>query len=239
VTGLPAGYHDAPLVPPSRDHVAAEAWVVRELPRLLLRSPRLLRVPRGRGEPVMVLPGHSSTDAWTVPLRTYLRRIGYDARGWGLGTNHGDVAALLGPVTARVQRLADDAGRPVHLLGWSLGGVLAREVARDRPDLVAQVITYGTPVVGGPAYTLARESYTEEQISRILVRVAEREQVPIPVPVTAFFSRRDRVVAWRACIDTANAVEHVEVGSTHIGLGLDPDVWEGMARLLAEDGTGP
>lgn len=234
---LPPGYHDAPLVAPSPQSVAAEAWVVRELPRLLLRSPRLLRVPRGDGEPVMVLPGHSSTDAWTVPLRAYLRRLGYDAHGWGLGTNHGDVAALLPPVTEQVEVLARRAGRPVHLLGWSLGGVLAREVARDRPDLVAQVITYGTPVVGGPAYTLARDSYTPEQISSILVRVAEREQVPIPVPVTAFFSRRDRVVAWRACIDTANDVDHVEVSSTHIGLGLDPDVWEGVARLLRQAPT--
>ena len=237
MTALPAGYHDATLVPPARENVLAEAWGVRELPRLLLRSTRLLRVPRGEGQPVMVLPGHSSTDTWTVPLRTYLRRLGYDAHGWGLGTNHGDVAALLPPVTEQVAALARRAGRPVHLLGWSLGGVIAREVARDRPDLVAQVITYGTPVVGGPVYTIMGSRYSPQTIAHILGIVEQANRTPIAVPLTSIFSRADGVVAWRASIDTVHPhTQHVEVRSTHTGLGLDPDVWLAEARRLVDPG---
>lgn len=208
--------------------------MLREVPRLLLSGPRLAGAPRGRRQPVLALPGHSSSDAATAPLRAYLGWLGYDTRGWGMGTNHGDVQALLPEVEAAVERHASSSGSPVHLIGWSLGGVLAREVARDRPDLVAQVITYGTPVVGGPTFTLAASSYGPAQVQAIAEQAAERTSVPISVPVTAFFSRRDQVVSWRACIDPDNDhVDHVEVGSTHIGLGMDPDVWLGITRRLA------
>ena len=237
---LPDGFHDEPLRPPSGRSVAMEALVLREVPRLLLSGHRLAAAPKGRRQPVMALPGHSSSDAATAPLRTYLSWLGYDARGWGLGTNHGDVQALLPHVEAAVARHMSSSGSPVHLIGWSLGGVLAREVARDRPDLVAQVITYGTPVVGGPAFTLAASSYGPARVQVIADQAAERTRVPISVPVTAFFSRRDQVVAWRACIDRDNDhVEHVEVGSTHLGLGVDPDVWLGITRRLASPAPTP
>lgn len=182
---------------------------------------------------MLVLPGHSSSDRATLPLRRYLRYLGFDVRGWGLGTNHGDVDALLPHVRGVVEQMVAETGQRVHLLGWSLGGVLAREVARDNPEMVAQVITYGTPVVGGPKYTLAAASYGAERVDRIAAQVEQRNQRPLLVPVTAFFSRRDRVVAWRACIDehTPHA-EHVEVGSTHVGLGIDPEVWLGIATRL-------
>jgi pimeloyl-ACP methyl ester carboxylesterase len=230
---LPDGYHDEPLAPPTSTHAVAEAWAVRELPRLAWRLPRLLGGTRGDGAPVLVLPGHSSSDAATAPLRRYLRRRGYDARGWGMGVNHGYVDALLPPVRDLVRSVAQQTGRAVHLVGWSLGGVIARELARDEPSLVAQVITYGTPVVGGPLYTLAAPSYGREQVARIAERVEQRNRRPMPVPVTAFFSRRDRVVSWRACIDPYTPhVEHVEVGSTHVGMGLDPDVWLGIVDRL-------
>lgn len=217
-----------------------ELLALRELPRLAVHSPWLLSAVRGRGQPVLALPGHSSSDLATAPLRAYLRRLGYDARGWGLGTNHGQVGKLLAPVTDAVRRHHDELGQPVHLLGWSLGGVIAREVARDVPEIVAQVITYGTPVVGGPVYTLAAGSYSAEQLASIAMQVEQRDRVPVTVPVTAFFSRRDRVVAWRACIDRHNAhVEHVEATSTHVGMGIDPDVWLGIARRLAHPPPSP
>ncbi len=231
---LPEGFSDEPLAPPHRNTVLAETRVVRELPRLLLHSPRLATAQRGQGAPVMVMPGIGTTDAVTAPLRGYLSYLGHDARGWGIGRNHGDVPALVPQVLAAVAQLAEDAAEPVHLVGWSLGGVLAREVAREQPDLVAQVITYGTPVVGGPAYTLAAQSYGADTVAAIQRQVAERNRVPIEVPVTAIYTRRDNVVAWRACIDTVSPdIEHVEVGSTHVGLGIDPDVWLEIARRLA------
>jgi pimeloyl-ACP methyl ester carboxylesterase len=231
---LPDGFHDEPIVAPTGRSAVAELFVLREVPRLALRSPQLVAGPRGRGQPVLVLPGHSSSDLATATLRGYLRRRGFDARGWGLGTNHGDVNRLLPGVLDVVREMHDETSARVHLLGWSLGGVIAREVARDMPELVAQVITYGTPVVGGPRYTLAAASYGPAQVAAIAEQVADRNRRPVPVPLTAFFSRRDRVVAWRACIDRNNRhAEHVEVGSTHVGLGIDPDVWLGVALRLA------
>lgn len=125
-----------------------------------------MRVPRGRGQPALVLPGFGTDDWATAPLRKYLRSIGYDARGWGIGRNHGNVVALLSDVAALVQDLYVGSGQRVHLVGWSLGGVVAREVARERPELVAQVITFGTPVVGGPAYTVTASAYGPEIVAR-------------------------------------------------------------------------
>ena len=119
------------------------------------------------------------------------------------------------------------------MIGWSLGGVLAREVARERSELVSQVITYGTPVVGGPLYTSVSGVYTAEERREIAQRVAERNRVPIEVPITAMYSKRDAIVAWRACIDDLNPdVTMIEITSTHIGMGLDPDVWQIVAERL-------
>lgn len=107
-------------------------------------------------------------------------------------------------------------------------------MARDEPALVAQVITYGTPVVGGPTYTVAAASYGVEAVERIAAEADRRSSVPIDVPVSALYSRHDRVVAWAACIDRHNeTTEHVKVFSSHAGMGIDPDVWAHVATRLA------
>jgi dienelactone hydrolase len=143
------------------------------------------------------------------------------------------VAALVPQVIALTERLAVDG--PVPLLGWSLGGVLARETARERPGLVSQVITMGTPVVGGPKYTLTARTYAARgaDLDHIERMVAERNRVPITVPVTAIYSKNDGVVDWRACIDHHNEVEHIEVRATHLGMGASAEVFDIVARRLA------
>lgn len=235
--GLPAGFHDEPLAAPSSRSLLREVRIARELPRLLLGSPRLASAPRGSGDPVLLVPGIGSDDWATAPLRAYLRRLGHDARGWGLGRNHGDVETLVEAVADVVASWHASAGRPVHLVGWSLGGVVAREVARAHPDRVAQVISYGTPVVGGPVYTIAARRYSPQTIAHILGIVEEADRTPIPVPLTSIFSRTDGVVAWRASIDSLHAhTQHIEVRSTHTGLGLDPDVWLAVAHRLVNPG---
>lgn len=224
------------LSAPAPEAAFGEIAALFELPRLLLRVPDLLRLEAGIGGPVLVLPGFGAGDGSSAILRAFLRRIGFDAHGWGLGRNHGDVEALLEPVRDVVKRLADRAGAPVQLVGWSLGGVLARETARDAPQSVRQVITFGTPVVGGPKYTLvgARYAALGFDVDTLEAVVAERHKQPIAAPVTAIYSRADAIVAWRACIDPWTPdVEHVEVGSTHIGLGIDPDVYRIVAQRLA------
>ena len=213
-----------------------EMRVGADLASGLLHLPRVLGAPRGRDEPVLLLPGFTAGDASMWLLRSFLRRLGWDARGWGLGTNRGDAPTLLPRVLACVERVAQQAGRPVHLVGWSMGGFLARELARDRGDLVAQVVTMGTPVVGGPKYTAVGALFRRlgYDLDAIEAACEARAGRPIEAPITAIYSRRDGVVAWQACIDRASRhVEHVEVSSTHAGLGFDLRVWRVVADRLA------
>jgi len=225
-----------PLAPPAPAGLWGELRGALELPRLLLRWPQLARAPRGTGGPLMVLPGFGAGDGSTAPLRAYLGWLGHRTRGWGLGPNGGDVEALVPRLEQRVERQADRAGARLALVGWSLGGVLARELARERPDLVSRVVTLGSPVVGGPKYTAVADAYRRRgiDVDEIEARVAERNAEPIRVPVLAIYSRRDAVVSWRACIDEHSPdVEHVEVGATHLGLGFSPEVWRLVARAVA------
>jgi pimeloyl-ACP methyl ester carboxylesterase len=124
----------------------------------------------------------------------------------------------------------------VRLIGWSLGGYLAREAARERPREIERVVTLGSPVVGGPKYTVVGHYYARQgyDLDEIEAAVAQRDRTPLKVPVTAVYSRADGVVAWRACIDSANeCVEHVEVATTHLGLGFSPEVYRIVAERLA------
>ncbi len=198
---------------------------------------RLARSPRGDGHVVVDLPGWKAPEVSGLALRTWLRCRGYDARAWGLGTNLGDPEGDAGRMVERLEPVVDRHG-PVSLLGWSLGGVIAREVARERPDLVRRVITYGSPAVGGPTYTIGAPTWGEELCREAADLIAQRDrEEPIGVPVTAIWSRRDAIVHWAACVDrTSPRAENVEVRSTHLGLGNDPDVWEVVAHRLARPG---
>ncbi len=205
--------------------------------RLVGAVPRLASAPRGDGHLVVDIPGWRAPELSGAPLRGYLRLLGYDARGWGFGTNTGDPRRDVERLSASVLDLVEATGSPASLVGWSLGGVIAREVARRHPDAVRRVITYGTPVAGGAAYTsVGRAQATGAGPDDDAERVAREldAKSPISVPLTVMFSRRDGVVAWQACIDHATAgTEHVEVSSTHIGMGVDPDVWTVVADRLA------
>ena len=184
---------------------------------------------------MVVLPGFRADDLSTFPLRSFLRGLGHEVEGWGLGRNGGHVQSLLPKVARRVRALHESGGRPVHLIGQSLGGVLAREIARDHPAAVAQVITLGTPVVGGPSYTRVAFAYDARQQERITATVEERNRLQIRVPLTVVYSRRDGIVTWEACIDHVTPrARHVEVSSSHFGMGVDPAVWKLAAELLAD-----
>lgn len=223
-----------PAGPPPRFLGLGEITAPAQLARLIVRTPSLLTQPRGGGQPVIDLPGWKAPEASNVLMRSWLRRLGYDARPWGLGTNQGNVerdAELL------IQRLRTSGGAPVALIGWSLGGTIAREVARAVPERVSRVITYGSPVVGGPTHTLGATAYGAEECARVEALVQQLDvDDPVRVPITALYTKRDGVVDWRACVDRYSPdVTHVEVGSTHLGLGIDPDVWITIARDLASD----
>ncbi|SDT09772.1 hypothetical protein SAMN04488570_3518 [Nocardioides scoriae] len=224
-----------PTGPPSHRLGLGELLGPAAALRLPAALPRLATAPRGDGHVVIDLPGWRAPEATAWGLRTYLRWLGYDARSWGLGTNGGSPERDTDRVATRVLAIAEEQG-PVSLVGWSLGGVIAREVARREPEAVRRVVTYGSPVVGGPRYTALARAYPRRELERITRqgRALDRDR-PVRVPVTAVLSRRDGVVAWQACVDHASPrVDHVEVGSTHLGLGLDPDVWLTVARRLAD-----
>jgi len=230
---------DEILQAPATSGLIREARGLIELPRLLLRFPGLARQPRGNREPVMILPGYGAGDGSTVILKIYLQLLGYRVRGWGLGRNLGAVADLLPRILKRLASLSRRSDhQTVTIIGWSLGGYLARELARERPDLVRQVITLGTPVIGGPKYTVVAESYRKRgiDIDAMAAEVEWRNNATrLETPVLAIYSRADAMVAWQACIDrqTPN-VEHVEVKTTHFGFGFSPDVYKIIALSLAQ-----
>lgn len=226
---------ERPGGPPPTRLALGELGSPLDAARLLGAWPRLSRAPRGDGHLVVDIPGWRAPELTGAPLRHYLRHLGYDARGWGFGTNIGDPRRDVERLATRVLGLVEATGSPASLVGWSLGGVIAREVARRHPDAVRRVITYGTPVTGGAAHTtISRASGTRADGDTERVARRLRPSTPIGVPLTVVFSRRDGIVSWQACLDhTSPRVDHVEVSSTHIGMGVDPDVWAVVADRLA------
>jgi len=226
------------IAPPSRLHQLLEGRVGVEASWLLAQWPMLrFQAPRGRG-PVMVLPGFMADDDSTWLLRRFLGELGYDAHPWQFGVNRGRMLHYLPRLIERAEALREQSGEPPSLVGWSRGGTLSREVARERPDLIRSVVTMGSPVRGGVGGTSigrvvsAQTGMTPEQMLRLL---AERNRKPITTPVTAIYSKTDGVVAWQACIDDAHEhIEHVQVEGSHIGLGFNAAVYRIVARALAQ-----
>jgi pimeloyl-ACP methyl ester carboxylesterase len=213
----------------------------REPVRRLRARRRLAAAPRGEGRTVLVLPGLGVGDLSTHALRRFLRRRGFDCRGWGLGRHRPQVGDTLARMLPRLEELAAETGGRVALVGWSLGGIVARELARMRPDLVERVVTLGTPVVGGARGTAlaAIARLYGWDLAEIDRAVAEVARTPIRVPVTAIFSRRDGIVGWQATLDRSTpGARHLEATSCHWALGLDPDVLEAVAAELAGEDSG-
>jgi len=205
---------------------------------LPLAAPWLWSAPRGDGHGVLVIPGLLGSDLSTSVLRTYARRLGYQAVGWNLGRNRGPTQRVVDELPRQLVALADRTGRPVSLIGWSLGGIYARELARQYPAQVRQVITLGSPF----ALTDARQSHADRAYRRRAHLHAKQglptpQQVaePIAVSSTAVYSRYDGIVSWRACIcDESVLHENIEVYCAHLGFGSDPaTLWLIADRLAA------
>jgi pimeloyl-ACP methyl ester carboxylesterase len=208
-----------------------------DLATLPIAAPWLSFAPRGDGHAVLVLPGLLASDASTVVLRRFLRRLGYQVHGWDLGRNLGPTDEVLDELPARLDQLASQTGRRVSVIGWSLGGIYARELARQRPVQVRRVITLGSPFAltdGGQSH--ADRAYQRRSRLHANGRVPTRDQVrqPIGVPSTAVYSRRDGIVSWRACIEPETELhQNVEVRCAHLGFGVDPATLWLIADRLA------
>lgn len=219
--------------PPTGWATAGEALSGLQAIRLAAQTPRLARTPRGTDRPVVLVPGLGASDRSLLPLRRFLRDRGHHARSARLGRIHGDVELQARQLLERVRSISTERNDSVALVGWSLGGILSRAVARERPDVVRCIVTFGTPVVGGPAHTAFGRRFSDAELREIDALIEARRTAPITTPITAIWSKRDGVVAPTACIDDRSPnVDHVEVGSTHLGMGIDPDVWVVIADRL-------
>ncbi len=232
------------ISPPSFIKVALETRVASEFWSCALAFPFLQKAPKGDGHAVVVFPGLMATDASTLPMRLFLTRLGYDVHGWGQGRNYGRAIDHSEGVTPRTNvytnllELHHKTGRTVSLIGWSLGGIYARELARLAPWAVRQVITMGSPFRDGHQANNARrifERVSGKEIDNFDVALLERVRKTPPVPSTAIYTRTDGIVAWQTCIDDVDeTTENVEVEGSHFGLGHNPTVLWVLADRLAQ-----
>lgn len=206
----------------------------------LALAPMLARAaPRGDGHAVLVIPGWLAADPSTLFLRCYLRHLGYRVYGWGQHPNHGPTVATVAALREKLQRMALGSGGRVSVIGWSLGGLYAYELARRKPSLVRQVITLSTPV--------ASRSRTQRFASHTVEALAHRHLLPGPtprawleagslrVPVTAIHSRTDAIAPWQKCLIPEGVNRrNIEVRSSHLGLGHHPGVLRVIGDRLAK-----
>lgn len=229
-------------------HAPSAMLALTELPRALLElgslawaAPVLATAPRGDGHPVMILPGFMATDSSTAVMRRYLDRLGYDTHAWELGRNLGPLA--IGEegekLAERLRAVHERTGEKVSLVGWSLGGIMARLLAARAPDSVRQIITLGSPFTGSPKATNGwrmYEMFTGQKVDHQHTQSQMAEAAaPPPVPTTAIYTREDGVVAWQNCLEPAGAeTENIEVHGSHCGLGVNPAVLYAIADRLAQ-----
>lgn len=225
---------DGLRAPPAR-LVALELRVLAEAPRFLLGTRRLDHLPRGDGHAVMVIPGWGLDDRATAPLRRALDRLGYAAHGWAAGRNMGMRRGLGARLDEHIGTLAERHGGPVSLVGWSLGGVVARELARRQPHAVRRVFSLGSPISGSPeannVTTLLR--ILRKHPAAVDRKTFDARRVPPPVACVAIHSKSDGVVAWRCSLeDPAPHTENVEVRGSHAGLVMNLEVLAALAARL-------
>jgi pimeloyl-ACP methyl ester carboxylesterase len=192
--------------------------------------------PLGDGHPIFVLPGLAAGDASTVILRRFLRSRGFSPRGWGQGVNLGLRDGVLERAHDTLQELWAEHGRAVSIVGWSLGGLYARELAKQSPDMVRLVITLGSPFTGHPRETNAWRLYELASGHRISSHDFHGPlRIPPPVPTTSIWSRTDGVVAWQCSVETRRELaENIVVDSSHFGLGAHPACLYAIADRLAQ-----
>jgi pimeloyl-ACP methyl ester carboxylesterase len=222
--------------PPSKLLLALEGCRASlEYAATLATLPILHSAQRGDGHSVLIFPGLTADDVSTLALREFLRAQGYKPHKWGFGLNLGPREGVLDVCLDRVKRLRRESDRKVSLIGWSLGGIYAREIGKLAPEDVRCVITLGTPFKGSPRATNAWRVYelaSGEQVDSI---GDQRFASPPPVPTTSIFSRTDGVVAWRCSVERETATtENIEVEASHIGLGVNPAAIYAIADRLAQ-----
>ncbi len=231
------------VAPPHLALVALEMRAFWEFGAVVPTWPALQKAPRAdakaHGSSVIVFPGLSAGDLSTVPLRKYLDSLGYATEGWNQGLNLGPRPGVLETARQQITDTFNQYGRKVSLIGWSLGGIYARELSKMMPEMVHCVITLGTPFAGSPKSTNAWRVYEFASGRKTEI---ERSNFDLPtaptVPTSSIFSRTDGVVAWQGSIQAPCKVnphtENIEVFASHVGMGLNPSAWWAVADRLAQ-----
>jgi poly(3-hydroxyalkanoate) synthetase len=201
----------------------------------------------GSDEPVFVLPGFLGSDLSTAPLRSMLRAGGYDALRWKFGTNLGPSHELMQRLVDRIARIASTRRQRVSLVGHSLGGLYAREIAKTAPHLVQIVITLGSPIRALEPNNPYANLDIVRTIERICGRtVTELQQqglfcnltAPLAVPCVALYSKKDRIAPWQTCLQTPSwLARNVEVETTHVGMLINASVGRLIREQLAAAGN--
>lgn len=225
------------LAPPTKLLSLREIQAPLDWLQTIVTLPQLLSMPKSDGRPVLLAPGFMA-DKWSMrPLKGFLDKLGYDVYDWNLGRNRGDVDEDIVRLGRQTLELSLELDRPITLIGWSLGGVLCREVARLFPDAVSEVITMGTPVTGGPKYTAPGKRYAAQKnidMDELEIKIAERNAIGFSQPITVLFSKLDGIVSWQAALDVYNQqARHIEIDGTHLGIGFHRDSWRAIAYILA------
>jgi pimeloyl-ACP methyl ester carboxylesterase len=219
-----------------------EGRSILEFSAFVWSLPMLEMMPRGDGHAVLVIPPFAVSDDYTQPLRWFLARMGYDVHGWELGPNLGMTETARDGLPVRFLEINERAGATVSIVGWSAGGILARQLARDHPHAVRTVITLAAP------FRIRYQDRYETHASELYRMVEhlqappsphflldEAERGPLPVPASSIYSRTDGVAPWRLCLEEDGpARENIEVISSHIGLGHNPAAAFAIADRLAQ-----
>jgi len=203
--------------------------------------PFLRRLPKGDGHAVVVFPGFVSSDRATRPIRGLLKDLGYQTHGWGLGTNLLFDETLEAEMIALVNEVYKSSGGRVSLVGWSLGGLYAREVAKACEGKVRSVITLGSPISGNTKHSNAHSLFEalNGKPSKADVSRAASLNTPPTVPTTSIYSKTDGIVAWEGSVQKRGKfTENVEVPASHLGLGVNPLALYVVADRLAQPVAG-
>ena len=227
------------LRPPSRTLLFLEGRALQELGAFVLLRPWLAAAPRGDGHPVLVLPGLLASDLSTRPLRSFLKAQGFAAHGWNQGRNLGLREGVEAGMLDRLDELYERYGqRKISLVGWSLGGIYARQLAKRRANKVRSVISLGSPFTGSPKATNAWRVYefaSGQKVDHRDQHIAGPLADPPPVPTTSIFSRTDGICAWQTCLNVeSEQVENIEIYGSHCGLGHHPAAVYAVADRLAQ-----
>ncbi|MEH6593842.1 MAG: alpha/beta fold hydrolase [Halioglobus sp.] len=212
---------------------------ILEIISLRLSRRVLQRAPDGDGHAVMILPGFMGDDVYSTSFRRYLTRRGYAVHGWGQGRNLGPREGVLEAMVQRLEYLYQRYEGPVSLVGHSLGGIYARELARELPHCVRQVISLGSPFGEG--------RLTATHLASVFSRLNPPEELPLdqavlavapPVPTTAIYSHGDGVVNWKTSVQEAGhheLTESIRIIGSHCGMTMNPTAWFLVAERLAQE----